>query len=195
MKKKRVENPKPPVQLFAQAENGEFKGQDIWFCGECRLFSLGSRAKEQAAECCKIRRCECGEELPEYYLKCRSCSSVERDKKMTLVEYKGGPLCDIDGDRYFENMEEVLDHYYHDDADDRPDFVHPCDELEWKGLSDHDVDSMLESPLCELFEGAEDRLVDVDGLKMSVRQWSEKQSIKYWQARTGEKVRITWELL
>ena len=76
-------------QLYAIDKNGEFKAQDIWFCGECKKMVTARPTKENAAQCCKPKFCECGNEISdEYKIKCDTCRRRDFDEKQWKITEK-----------------------------------------------------------------------------------------------------------
>lgn len=188
--KERVDNPKPPRRLYTLGDDGTQKEQDIWVCGKCLLLSVGKHTKEEAANCCKKRYCDkCSMPIDDqwYSVSCSSCIYVKKVHKMIIVEYDGGPLCELDGDRYFESMECFVENYKKDEL---PDFAHPCDVIEWAGLPESCIDDAIENECNELFEDAYDHVSDLKPLYDAVRAWNKKQNLYYWQHRFKEKVKI-----
>lgn len=188
--KKRVDNPKPPRRFYTKRDDGTLIEQDVWCCGECNLLTIGSHTKEAAENCCKKKYCECGSEIDrDHYLQCTSCMHKVKEEKRTTVEYDGGPLCEIDGDRYFADEDELLDHYESMD-EEPPEYAHPCDKIKWSGLPESCIDDAIENEACSLFEDAEDHMPSLEPLYKAVRKWNEGTNVVYWQARVNEQVSI-----
>lgn len=199
--KKRVDNPKPPIQFFTKREDGTLVPQHFWGCGECRTvcFSGGEgQSKKDAENCCKTRRCKCGKELDvEYRDQCDDCQSTvwqEKTEKrlagLPVVKYDGGPVCELDSDRYYQSMEQMAEEY-EDREEPLPEFAHPCDVVTWPGLkaSDilEDVQDTIDIDMVEY--GME--FVDEPYLQRLLDRWNKKQTLTWWMARVGEKILCT----
>lgn len=165
---KRVLNPKPPVRLYSKRESGEFIENDIWFCGECNLLTAGHHTEAAAALCCKTVLCACGKEVEyRHHSRCSSCQNAEwHDKErakfdaMEVVTYNDEAV--VDGDDYYETMDEFLDHLYGEEEQDWPMFVQICrsDPLGSKMSAAHIWDYVSEQ-LTEDFEDPD--AVDIVG--------------------------------
>jgi hypothetical protein len=195
--KNRVENPKEPLQFYLPNEEGKMVAQSVYACGECRCLIPGHHTKEEAAKCCKIQRCkDCKKELKLSYAcdQCFDCACAERESKKvyTDVEYVDGPLCELNGDRYFQDMDELLDHYANEEADERPEFFHPCDKVRWSGIGKNVIGDALESETEDLFEDAEDHMTPTTEINEAIEKWNKEQNITYWVARQNERITVDY---
>lgn len=199
--KTRVENPKDPLQFFLPNDEGKMIPQEVWACGECRMLTIGHHKKEDALNHCKIQRCkDCKTEIKVEYKceQCFDCASLERRRKIVYkdVEYVKGPLCELDGDRYFSDMDDLLDHYANEDPDERPEYFHPCDENTWSGLhAGNTIADALENASQDLFEDAADQMSETVEIEKAIDEWNKKQNIKYWTARQDERIKIDYSEL
>lgn len=195
--KKRVENPAPPFQLSYVRPDGTVVPQEIWVCGECRHLSPGRHDEADAAACCAVKKCGCGEVItPDYYTLCTRCRSekeakaeAERIAKMPVVAYKDEPI--FHGGRFYDSMEELLDWLADEEAEDRPETVEICSrDLVGSKLSGADVVDYVSEQLLESFEDPDSvDLDDTEGLKSFVDGWLQKQSAEIWEP-SGKRVKV-----
>jgi hypothetical protein len=192
--KTRIDNPKPPIQLYSKkgGGSGDPKPEDVFLanqlfgCGECNHIYSNH---QMAADCCRQFYCSCGKKLEAYQLvNCHSCASVLRNSKLEVMEYKGGPVHLVEGDEvdFWETMEDMVEHF-RDNNKELPDFVHECDQDPYPGL---DIESAIDNSVEDLFENAREHLVDEDELIKFVEKWNAKQNFKTWNPRYEEKVLV-----
>lgn len=152
------------------------KNVDIFICETCGKMYLNERAAEN---CCAPYHCSvCGKETPRYILKCNSCSSKEKyeaARKLTLEEYeKEFPGCMLyDGNDYFADMEELIDHYQYNDSP-IPNYVYGT----FRVYGEIDPDEVLEGIEQEL--DCEDLAFDKEAyeeFRAFAKQWNEKHKI------------------
>lgn len=104
---------------------------DCWQCGECKLF-YSSKTDDSAARCCVCQRCgksTYGGPCDARRSVCKECwqphhAEVDAKRLETAIELPSynGPVV-IAGDRYFENMDAMIDEL---DEAELPEFVHTC---------------------------------------------------------------------
>ncbi len=189
--KEYVKNPKPPMPLFTQREDG-IREEKAFACGECGSV-YGS--KESALYCHQMQICaDCGQESPKYWTYCSSC----RDKRMwdNATEIKpedhDGPVYDEARDKYFESYDEAMDYFQDikDDGDEDaiPEWVQPCGESPFPGL---DVGSALENMCEDLHKDAYDHLSGVEDLEKAVKIFNEKNvKMVSWYSDAKRKIRV-----
>jgi hypothetical protein len=183
-----VKEPKPPLSLFTQRDNGEIREEKASACGECGQVY---QSKDSAQVCCKAAFCEkCGNETNQYQSFCSSCSDLRRWERATEVLEHNGPVYDHDSEKYFEDYDSAIE-YFMDEKDSDEDFVppewlSPCDIKPLGGL---DLDSALES-MTEEIEDGYDHLVGLKELENAVDEFNEKQTLKVWNIDYKLKIKV-----
>lgn len=186
MTKTYVREPREPLALFTQREDG-VRQEKCFACGECGSVCETSIA---ALLCCKQQVCaSCGGDAQKWWTLCSSC----RDKKMwdnaTEIEPGGydGPVYDDSRDKYFSTYDEAVEYFFDDPEEDRPEFLFACIEDVCPKLN---VESILEDLTSDLFEGAYDHLKGIDELKKACAEFAAKQTLVVWSADTKRKIRL-----
>lgn len=184
MSKKYVREPKEPLPLFTQREDG-VRQEKAFACGECGLV-YGSR--DSAIYCCKQQVCEsCGGDAPKAWILCSPC----RDQKMwdnaEEIKEHDGPVYDESRDRYFSCYEEAVEWFMDNEEEDRPEFLQPCLESRCPKI---DVDYVLENLVEELFEDAYDHLKGVEELRKACAEFDAKQTLTSWSSDPKRKIRL-----
>lgn len=182
-----VDNPMPPFRLYSKRESGEMIEQEVWVCGECKMLTVGAHTFEGARDCCRLKRCVCGEELKYYRLKCIKCEDAEFATKenadfngLPVVEYQGEPV--YHNDQYFECLDDFLEWLEDDDEREHPEYAQVCDTetLGDKLSAERVVDDIIEH-LTEDFEDPES--VEVAGreeFEAAVKTFIGIQSYPVW---------------
>ncbi len=129
--------------------------------------------------------------LDNYWLKCSDCRDVEREAKRAVnsveIEDYDGAIYDDGTDKYFFDVEEFLDHLActKDDVEEFPEYVYACNE---SGFGSLDAGRVIESRLCEMFEDAEDHVIDLEGLQKSLDEWTAKQTMKCYEVDFARRI-------
>jgi hypothetical protein len=182
--KKLVKDPKQPLPLFTQREDG-VRQEKAFGCGECGSVYATT---ESALRCCKQDYCQdCGVEVNQHWNKCSSCSEFARNEKAVLLTKWDGPVYDDSRDKYYESIEELAEWYEDESEDDRPEFIFPCKEVSFKGL---DADDILMNATEDLFEDAYDHLKGVDLFRSAVERFNEAQDLKTWSPDFSRKIKL-----
>lgn len=171
--------PKEPIQVFI-LNDGYYVAQEEHYCAHCgRIHSTYKFAKG----CCAQSVCEnCGCDVHQYHIRCRSCSDAATLAKAELIQDYDGPLFDEDKDRFYENEEEYIDSNFHKEECDLPEYLYACDE---RKLSESDsgdlVHNFLESILTDDYhDEAMSELNCVNELEKAVEDWLGKQTLVSW---------------
>lgn len=111
------------------------KSAGVWYCSKCRIVK---KTKAEADECCRPRRCDCGNECEKYYTECKDCirekeiarerAKFDAAKHVNSYEYDGWVYCDSLAPEYFDSVGTLLE-YVEDNADDGceiPAYVWAC---------------------------------------------------------------------
>lgn len=179
-----VKNPKEPLALFTQRPEG-IREEKAFACGECGcVYST----RESAIYCCKQSVCEsCGKDCNKGWIKCGDCSDKIRLEKAIEIkpEDHDGAVYYEPSDRYFESYDEALDYYC--DEDEKPDWLHPCEEHPCPKLN---LDDVLINLVEDLFEDAYDHLNGIKELQVAVDKFNSCQSLKTWEPDLKRKIRF-----
>jgi hypothetical protein len=162
----------------------------VFFCSECRCVYVN---KEMADWCHGDRLCACGKKIERGYRteKCDKCRSDEmqakeaskeaarfdKAKKITEAEYKEGML--YDGDRYFNDVEDAVEHYECNDSAP-PEYLWACKRAELPTAS---AESIYENLLEAMWDDADTSdLYGVKELEAAVTAFNkENRSIQLWE--------------
>jgi hypothetical protein len=138
----------------------------VFYCSECRTVFA---SKEQADICHGERICACGATIKSrYQSQCDECwrkdsqekeATKERERfekatKIPYAEYKGEMV--MDGDDYFNDLEEVLDRYL---DGQEPEYVWACEDV---GCPKANIDNIVENMLENMWEDAD--INDLNGV-------------------------------
>ena len=137
------------------------KSAGVWYCEKCRIVH---RERDQAEQCCGVRKCACGKECNPHYTSCDSCMEVREmqrererfEKSEKLTSWDGPVFCEGYGnDGYHESVESLLDEI--EDNRDGDDFVDPeycwaCDKVQFVQASIDDITSRMEGDMPEDFD-------------------------------------------
>jgi uncharacterized protein YpmB len=177
------------------AEAVEFFKKDgtaagVFYCSECRCVYVD---KKMADWCHGDRLCACGKKIERGYHteKCDKCCSDEmqakeaskeaarfdKAKKITEAEYKEGML--YDGDRYFNDVEDAVEHYECNDSAP-PEYLWACKRAELPTAS---AESIYENLLEAMWDDADTSdLYGVKELEAAVTAFNkENRSIQLWE--------------
>lgn len=172
-------------------------------CTECNTVACPGNY-DLSQKCCICY--DCGEPLPKderipyaegksKALYHRVCERKRRDKieaehleKAELIEGYGGPVyyegvTGSYGDGYFENVEELAEHFDSDsEQSNRPEFAFCCKEQSFRGA---DAQSIIESACEEMDEDADDRIEGREELEKACAAFNEanKELVSWYQDR------------
>lgn len=152
------------------------KKASVWACGKCLRFTPLDPSKDAAERCCQPTLCACGAEVA-LGSQCDACRKMERDARYKALFDKArkvpasqhdGWLYDERTDRYFEDVESLLEHHDHArwdepvDLEDLPTWAWGCTA---EKFSAPDAQEVMESALDDWFEDACDHLPDLASLQ------------------------------
>ena len=202
--KELVDNPRPPIELFRKDENGapiriigrQGSYNGVFACGECGVIYANTEKEGfsySILNCCKQPYCECGHKI-EYtgYTVCSPCRDKSRIDKAEEVEDNGEAVTVFDDDEWFMSLDSLVEEL-HDrlEPDDYwPEWASPSESHVWSGISEWEIESMIESSLSDFYEEADEHIIDYQELIDFVKKWNQKQNIVSYQTITGKKVRI-----
>lgn len=176
-------------QLYSKEKNGEFKPQSAYYCTKCGVIH---REYDFANECCTVRKCECGNDLPRGWSFCSTCSAKkDSDKwhKSPIVEYKGGPVVTQEG-IFYADMDDFLDSI---DGYQEDEFVHKvelCDVVELKHkVHPTEILSDIEERFCEYMDDAHIDWVGKEAFLKQFQSFLDKQTYARWDP-SGKLVKV-----
>lgn len=165
---------------------------DIFTCEKCGKKYLNEKV---ADKCCAPYHCSvCGCETPKYILKCDSCrdkEQYEKAHKLTLKEYeeKFPDHMLYDGDRFFYDIDELIDHYTDNDAP-IPDYVYGT-QIEYGTLDTSEILAHIEEELdCEDISFDKDAYIEFENF---AKQWNAKHRISCFHVDYGTVILIPSE--
>lgn len=109
-------------------------GKEVYVhaCGKCGLTAIDQEAAER---CCRPTLCGCGAECEKGRTACKACrdsnraaarkKAFEQATKIQAADYSGWLYCES-ADKFFESLDDLLEHYY--DRDDIPTWAWACTE-------------------------------------------------------------------
>lgn len=169
-------------------ENGKYR-LVRWACGHCGFIHA---TQEAAEECCKPLICsKCGKEIirdkksgvfnsyrinPLRCLECAEKDSFNALEIITEDEYNNEML--IDGDTYYDDLDDFLDSIDIETPEDIPEFIQVCEKVPVEKIN---IDNIMEA----LYENTD--LEDPTGLYIDekelyefIAKWNAKQDGYYW---------------
>ncbi len=184
------ENPKPPLALFTQRDDG-IRQEHCYACGECGVVA---RDKALAEDCCKKAHCEtCGAETYKHWTYCSLCmDKIKWDKAQEIQEHDG-PVFWQQADRWFDSYDAAIEHFEEmledeDEEQNIPEFLNPCIRQEFPGL---DIESAIESMCDKMWEDAQDHLCGLEQLEDAVKKFNEKNvHLKPWESDYKRKIKV-----
>lgn len=174
------DDPEGKARLYACGACGQCYSPKVYACAEPLAHETAQKA---AAECCTPRHCTgCGVEVEKYWTACLSCREKNALRRAVPipeaewsdpVEYDGIP--GGWGEGFFGSTPELREACA-DEEIEVPAYCWPCTA---RPLA-LDAESLLENAVGDMHEGAEDEIVDADGLIAFVAEWNAKQTCKSW---------------
>lgn len=143
----------------------------VFACGICGNVAHDVRMAE---DCCATKACRtCGKVTDTGFVECNACRSAgyaareqdcfDKAKKVTFAEY-GGVWLYVDDDRYFSDLDSLLDHYDGEPADKVPTWAWATTGRKFSV----DAQDVLESRLEDWFEDATDYIPDLTELQAAL---------------------------
>lgn len=198
--KELFDNPKEPIRIFRAADHdGKFvelvktTGEKVYACGQCGTLHCSlANSFETAQNCCKQSYCECGEKKPQYWTRCDNCSTNKRLAEAEEILDNGEMVTVFDHDQFYTNMDELVEDLHESMEPDEPwpEWASPTEKLVWGGISEHNIESIIEDSLQDFHEEASEWIVDFDQLVTFINEWNKKQNIVSYQILAKKKVRI-----
>jgi|WetSurMetagenome_2_1015567.scaffolds.fasta_scaffold36353_6 hypothetical protein len=143
----------------------------VWACSVCKI---AAHSEHEAEECCKPKLCACGNAVKMNYTVCTQCyhaAEVRRDqdrfdkaKKVKWTEYEGQMLYCDHNDKFYPDVESLLDEFYGDD--DPPEWAYGTIDKIFSMDAQTIVEDELERQ--EWFEDAIDHLTFVKELQTAL---------------------------
>ena len=191
---------KEPFQLFRKKEDQFIQvvtvsGGELWCCGECGTLygshNFQEPAQERATQCCTVKKCECGKDLPKFWMKCSDCRNNDSYNKHIasaeeVTDYDDYLYDDQNG-KYYTDVEDFLDQTVDEDIEDLPEYLFACTELSFPSI---DVGNILENALSDHHEDACDQVVDEEGLQKLLDNWVKKQTLISYDADYTRKISV-----
>jgi hypothetical protein len=177
-----------PVIEFRRSPDAD---AEIFACGACgRVYTCGAPSHEYATSCCVPRKCRYCDAIvgkgPGGILACVACRERRLYERATKVPARDWPGPVFVDDRFFRDVDELLDCYDGDD-EDRPAFAWAAVQVAAPRL---DVDVILDGLRDEAPEDWEPE--GVEDLRAAVDAWNAIQSSDWWQDDTGTAVVLDW---
>lgn len=166
---------------------------DAHRCDGCGTIYAG-RVADVAEECCRCKGCQKQiiKHQSMYGRWCDDCwrnesarIDMERMNRAVEVDYDGGPV--FNGDRYFRDMDELIEHYHEGPP---PEFVYPC-SIRYPTLDAGDIiENLIENMNVEDIEP--ERLSGVKEFDDAVKAFNEANSngVQIWEEDSKKKVRV-----
>lgn len=172
-----------------------------YYCGNCGTIH---NTAESAAECCESLICsKCGKEIrrnkkTHYFdsyrinpVRCLNCYLKEQFDAMEVItedKYDNTPLF-VDNE-FYQDLEEFIECYQIESADDIPEFVQLSEKIEVEKINMYNILQDLEENTG--LEDTEYLYKDKEELCEFVKKWNEKQTNYYWRA-TDKKLKLSEE--
>ena len=170
-----------------------------YYCGNCGTIH---NTAESAAECCESLICsKCGKEIrrnkkTHYFdsycinpLRCLDCYLKDKFDAMEVItedKYDDTPV--FFEDEFYYSLEEFVECYQIESAEDIPEFVQLAEKVEVEKINIFDVLQNLEENTD--LEDTEDLYKDKEELYEFIKKWNEKQTNYYWVA-TDKKLKLS----
>jgi hypothetical protein len=138
------------VIMYDSPEAAKKVTMELWQASDGRLSVTEDTARNNG---CTHKLCECGGLMQRYQSKCDNCHRKDRRERFNALPFREWdfkePLCDWDGDKYFFNEEEIIDHLEENDITEIDLLI--CDPNHWTTVdSDYWADNMPEDSDGEL---------------------------------------------
>lgn len=133
---------------------------------------------EVGASICCDRHCECGVSIPSTCVMCDSCHNkkleqdeTERFQKAGVIDLVdwNGPVYSPNTDEYYSALDDLLEG---NEADHLPEYVWPCDAIEFVKVDIGDILDQIQSEGYEDFDA--DDLNGIDDLKAAIELFNER---------------------
>ena len=176
---KNLDKAAPPLELVLKG--GDPEKIALWGCGTCHM---SAKSREDAISCCAPWVCEkCGKEVKSY---CEDCSKKEqfakaqaqydKAKKVMLSEYAGDWLCCDHCDKYYPDVDSLLD--AHDDDEELPTWAWGTTEQTLTFNAEDLIYNQLEYQ--EFYAEAMDNISaeSIKEMQVFFDAWTKKQDLK-----------------
>ena len=165
-----------PIKLTGVRPDG--KEVSVSACGVCGTVHPNEPA---AVACCAPNLCACGQVLEGGWPReCDACRSkamearrlavYEEAKKVAWTEYDGAWLSLPDSDRYFPDLDSLLDHFDGEPVENIPTWAFGCTSRKFS----MDAQGILENQLEDWFEEATEHIPDLAELQAALDKVAEQ---------------------